>query len=264
MTKATRKYIAELREAAHRNLLRRVHEGELVSASVLAERMGVSSRQLAHLERRGGIYSVDLDGTPFYPALFASPNYDQRRLRRVSHIIYPAPPEARLGFLMSRCGSLGDIAPLEALSNDDSYRRLLAVAKAWAAEWWRTIVVIYPGQFANRDTHLPTPVCTGAVDADPRISVWRRAADALSCVANMRPCGPYPPLNAATIKVTKRTSGSSKPVPELELEVERSGALYLAKARMAGAEWRALVPIPAEEADDIVTAVRKLLAKATE
>lgn len=256
MGKLTRAYIDQLRQAARQELRRKARDGELLLAPLFAEQLGISLRELARLESKGDVFSVDVDGTPHYPALLSSPNYDLRRLRKVCRIILPASASMRWDYLITAWDSLGGVTPLESMQSDDGYHRLLTDAKSWAAQWWRTTVEIYGGGNANRGT-CSTLVCTGAVEMDPRVSVWRRAANALSC--NMRPDGPYSQLNAATVIATKCAGGASKPVREFELDVTVSEGMSYASVVGSGVSPARLGPVLVDEADDIVAIVRKLL-----
>lgn len=256
MSKLTRAYIDQLRQAARQELRRKACDGELLRAPRFAEQLGISLRELARLESKGDVFSVDVDGTPHYPALLASPSYDPRRLRKVCRIIFPASASMRWDYLTTAWDSLGGLTPLEAMQSDDGYHRLLTDAKSWAAQGWRTTVEIYVGGYANRGT-CSALVCTGAVEMDPRVSVWRRAADALSC--NMRPDGPYPRLSAATVIATNSAAGASEPVREFELDVTVSEGMSYASVVGSGVTPTRLGPVLVDEADDILAIVRKLL-----
>lgn len=259
MGKLTRAYIEKLRQAARLELRRKARDGELLRAPLFAEQLGISLRELARLESKGDVFSVDVDGTPHYPALLSSPNYDPRRLRKVCRIIFPASATMRWDYLTTGWDSLGGLSPLEAMQSDDGYHRLLADAKSWAAQWWRTTVEIYGSAGAGSDACPAAPLCTGVVEMDPRVSVWYRAAEALSYFPNMRPDGPYPRLSAATVIATKRAGGASEPVREFELDVTVSEGMSYAAVVGSGVNPARLGPVLVDEADDIVAIVRKLL-----
>ncbi len=218
--------------------------------------------QLARLEGSGGVFSIAVDGTPYYPALLASPLYDRRRLRKVCRIIFPAPASVRWEYLTTAWGSLAALTPLDALQTDVEYLRLLKVAKKWAAQWWRTTVEIYSSSNTGANTLSEARVCTGTVEQDPRASVCRRALAALSDGPNMRPDGPYPRLNAATVLVTKDAGGMSDHVRELRLDVTVYGNASYASIWTCDATTNKVGPVPIDEGDDIVDVVRKLLTTA--
>ncbi|WP_143331056.1 hypothetical protein [Burkholderia aenigmatica] len=261
MSKVSRAYLDKLRCAAGQTLKQQVHDGELLPAPRFAKRLGASLRQLARLEDSGGVFSIAVDGTPYYPALLASPLYDRRRLRKICRIIFPAPASMRREYLTTAWGSLGTLTPLDALQTDVEYRRLLKAAKRWAAQWWRTTVEIYSGSNTNADAESEAPVCTGTVEQDPRVSVCRRAVAALSDKPNMRPDGPYPRLNAATVLVTRDAVGMSDPVQELRFDVTVYGNASYASIWTCDATTSKVGPVPIDEGDDIVAVVRKLLTK---
>lgn len=259
MSKPTRTHFDKLRKAAGQYWGQKISEGELLTAPIFAKCLGISLRQLARLEGNGGVFAVAVDGTSYYPALLLSPLYNRRRLRRLCRIIFPAPASARWDYLTSRWGSLGDITPLDAMQTDVEYRRLLRAAKGWASEWWRTTVEIYGSSGGMADNTKASPVCTGTVEEDPRVSVWRRASAAMDGT-NVRPHGSYPRLGAATVLVSKEAAGESEPLWELRLEVTVSGRAVHALVRTCDGTSTKLGPALIDDADDIVTVVRKLLA----
>lgn len=235
-----------------------VRDGELLSAMEFGGYLHLSPGRLARLELAGSVFSVEVDGVAYYPALLADARHDRRRLRAICRILQPAEAWARLGFLESRRGSLGDISPLDAMRSDAGYRRLREVARGWAAEWSRTIIKIYAGEYLSHDAELPL-VCEGAVEADPRVDFWRRAAEALQPGGNLRPDGPYPVSTAITAFVVRATAGGPQDIPEARLEiVVRRGTAHCSV--LSHGPQLELEPVAVPRTDDVVTVVRKVVA----
>lgn len=175
--------------------------------------------------------------------MLATPDRDGHRFRKLRRIIYPAPTSLRRDCLTTSLGSLGGRTPRQAIQSDDKYHLLLTATKSWAAQWWRTTVEIFVGAGADSRPRSTALVCICTVDTDPRIDVWRRAAEALNCSPNIRADGPYPQLNAVRVIVTKVASGSLKPALGVRLDVTVSGDLCYATAWISDTESRRLGPV---------------------
>jgi hypothetical protein len=106
----------------------------LLTSVEFCERLGITERRLARMTATGSLFSIDVDNVQYFPALLADPSVDQRRLQAVCRILVPAPPDCRLGYLSSRRANLGGITPLAAMAEDESYRHLRQMARAYAAE----------------------------------------------------------------------------------------------------------------------------------
>lgn len=243
-------------------LRRLVFAGELLIAPFFAERLGISMEQLVRLEESGSVFSVDVDGTPYYPAFFADPNYDQRRLRKLCRLIRPAEAVVRWRYLTTRWGALNDRPPLEAMQIDDGFLRLLAIAKYWAAQWSLTTVEIRADVSPESSDFPAASVCIATTEVSSEESVWHRAAEALKYSGNIQPQGPYPRLVSVTATVTKRAGGNSEPVREVELGVRVVNGMAYARVVSSSVELSRLRPVPVDAADDIVKIVRKVLGAA--
>ncbi|WP_035489142.1 hypothetical protein [Burkholderia multivorans] len=243
-------------------LKRMVFAGELLIAPFFAERLGISMEQLARLEDSGNVFSVHVDGTPYYPTFFAAPTYHQRRLQKICRLIRPAQAVVRLKYLTARWGALNDRTPLEAMQTDDGFLRLLAVAKYWAAQWSLTTVEIRADAGPESCDFPTAAVCTATVEVSSGESVWHRAEEALKYSGNLQPQGPYSRLNAVTVTVTQRAGEDSEPLREVELGVRVVKGMAYASVMSSSVELTRLRPVPIDPADDVVKIVRKLLAAA--
>ncbi|MGF6770643.1 hypothetical protein P3T18_003122 [Paraburkholderia sp. GAS199] len=233
-----------------------VKSGELLTDTIFRERLGVDSRRLGHLVRRGSVFSIEVDGEPFFPALLADTSIDQKRLHSVCRILVPAPPAARLDYLTSTHGNLGGLTPLQTLANMKSYRHMKSMAHAYAASWSRTTVTIYRGVQQT----LPKkeePVITVVEEADPRINVWVRAASALKKSGYIHPDAPFPFVESATVFIAR--SGGGKPV-SIEARVE----VYIGSATVSarffpGGEFRFEVTTIADASTSITDIISRLI-----
>ncbi len=120
-----------------------VRDGVLLPANEFCLRLGVSETKLARLRDAGSVFSIEVDGVEYYPALLAEPGLDRKRLQSICRILVPAPPASRLDYLSSARGSLGGMSPLDAVRENRRYHWVRETARAWAAEWSRTAVQIY-------------------------------------------------------------------------------------------------------------------------
>ena len=237
---------------------RMIRDGKLLAEDDFRRLRGVTPSQLARMNASGSVFSIEIDGIVYYPSLLVEPKYNARRLAYVCRILWPASPTSRLDFLTSENGALGGLTPLQALSNDCIYRELLRHARGWASEFWMTKVKVCKGEFV-RGIELPA-VCTGCVEADPRESLWRRAAEALESGGTLRPTGPFCRAKAATVFVSRSTAGKPDEVLEARLDVIVENGLAHTGVVSSDSPRRDLMPVCVDKGDDVVTVVRKILA----
>lgn len=238
---------------------RMIREGELLPEDEFRRSRGVTPKQLARLVGSGSIFSIDVDGSAYYPRLLIDRTQNFRRLAYVCRILWPAPPNARLDFLISPNGALGNLTPLQALKSEAHYRELLRHARGWASEFSRTVVKICDGEFIEGAT-LPV-VCTGVVEIDPRASVWRRAAEAVEEGGNLWPDRPYPRTKAVTVLVSRSTAGNSGTAIEARLDVILNKSLAHTSVLVENFPRTNLCPVRVDKADDVVAVVRKILQR---
>jgi len=258
MRKATPRWLEKMLRDALRARRQMIRDGELLPEDEFRRRRRVTPTQLARLNASGSVFSIEVEGNAYYPRLLVDPIHNLQRLAYVCRILWPASPDSRLDFLTSENGALGDITPLHALANDDSYRELLTVARGWASEFSRTTVKICAGEFI-RGIELPT-VCTGVAEIDPRKNIWRRAMEALQEGANLRPAGPFCRAKAATVFVSRSTAGKPGELMEARLDVIVIRGLAHTGVVTGNAPRCDLSPVSVEKVDDVVTVVRKILA----
>lgn len=196
--------------------------GELLSPTEFRRRIGVTEKRLEQLLGDGSLFSVEVDGALFIPAVLANRAHNLRRLRATCRIIVPAPPWSRIDFLSSPRGSLGDRGPLDMLDDDDDFKTLRKVAAAWAAEWSRTTVKLYEGTHETEPSDVP-PLYTASAEIDPRRRLWERASEALKVHGYQWPLGPYSDVRKFTLFVERETAGDAAPTPEACMQIVVDG-----------------------------------------
>jgi hypothetical protein len=232
----------------------RVRDGELLREDDFRERLHVSESQLARMVAKGDIFTIEVDGVEYFPSLLVTPEVDLKRLHAVCRILVPAPPSCRLGYLSSQRANLGGISPIDALHDDESYRALRRMARAYAAEWWRTVVTVYTGRYAVEPGDIE-PALTAADEVDPRVNLWKRASDALQSGGYIWPSGPYAVVNEATVFVTQHPSGQAAPLLEARSEVCVVDGVARAHVECRGKPIYAIHAISVREEESIVDVV---------
>ncbi|KDR40619.1 hypothetical protein BG61_24070 [Caballeronia glathei] len=199
-----------------------IANGELLPPTEFRRRIGVTEKRLEQLLGDGSLFSVEVDGALFIPAVLANRAHNLRRLRATCRIIVPAPPWCRIDFLSSPRGSLGDRGPLDMLDDDDDFKTLRQVAAAWAAEWSRTTVKLYEGTHETEPSDVP-PLYTASAEIDPRRRLWERASEALKVHGYQWPLGPYSDVRKFTLFVERETAGDAAPTPEACMQIVVDG-----------------------------------------
>lgn len=238
-----------------------VRNGELVRESEFCTLLGLSPRRLARMIARGSVFAMEVDGVSYIPTLLAKSGIDRKRLFSICRILVPAPPSCRLGYLACRQANVGGIFPIDALHDDESYRLLRRMARAYAAEWWRTSVAIYEGSHLDEPSSLK-PILTAVDDGDPRVNVWKRAAGAIQAGGYIEPCGPYPNVSLATVFVGLHPAGQASATVQARVEVRVKNGLARASVVRGKAPAYDLEPIQIDDKDSVVDVVLRIIAVA--
>lgn len=244
--------------AARRQMVR---DGELLGEGEFRERLRLDASQLARMVAEGNIFTIKVDGVEYFPSLLMAPGIDRKRLYSICRLLVPAPPSCRLAYLSSGHTNLGGDSPLEALRDEKQYRLLRQLARAYAAEWSRTVVTIYSGRYTEEPLDAK-PALTAADEVDPRVNLWARATGALRSGGYIHPRGPYAKASAATVFVARHLAGHAEAMPEARIEVSVDNGV--AKAFIVRREERGyeLDAIPVAGADNIVEVVLRIVAAA--
>jgi hypothetical protein len=236
-----------------------VASGELIPEDEFLARLNVTKRRLNKLLADGSIFTLEVDGAVYYPALLADPVHNRQRLQVICRIIAPAPADSRLGFLTSRRGSLGDRSPLDMLDSDDDFKALSRRAAAWAAEWSRTAVKLYEGTLETEPKEVE-PMYTAVAEIDPRSALWDRASEALHVHGYQWPLGPYSEVRSFTLFVERQTAGDSAPIPEASVQIAVDGELM--QIRIVAAAGTALhcETMPSSKTTSLIDVAKRVIS----
>lgn len=199
-----------------------IANGELLTPSDFRKRVGVTEKRLTLLLEDGSMFAVEVEEASYIPALLAVSAHNRRRLQAICRIIVPAEPMSRLDFLSSQRGSLGDRRPLDMLEDDRDFKTLRQVAAAWAAEWSRTTVSLYQGDYSAQPDGV-APCYTASAEIDPRRPLWERASEALNAPGYEWPLGPYPDVRRFALFVERQTAGDGSLMPEACVQIVVDG-----------------------------------------
>ncbi|MFL9900022.1 hypothetical protein PQR71_18015 [Paraburkholderia fungorum] len=235
-----------------------IRDGELLTEGEFRRCRSISARQLSRFLASGSIFSVEVEGGQYYPALLADPEHNNRRLATICRILRPAEPHCRLAFLTARNAALGEVTPLEAMRTDEGYKRLLVQARGWASESSRTLVEVRVGEYLDPNSVLPL-ACTAVTEIDPRTSIWRRALDALESAGNVRPEGPYPRASAVTVLIFLSTAGESGATAKVRLDIVVENGVAHTGVVAAGFPRSDLPGVRVHKTDDVVEVARKII-----
>jgi len=110
-----------------------VQSGQLLSPGHLQEARTMTGPALSVATLADRLFTVDIEGRPYFPAFFVSGKIGRNVLEEISELLGPLPEWQNCDFFISWRGSSGDISPLEALKkrNEAEVKR---VARALAEE----------------------------------------------------------------------------------------------------------------------------------
>jgi hypothetical protein len=123
--------VDSLERSARRWRRRAMRRGEFLSAHAFCRQRHVSPAELRRMLHQGDVFTVEIAGKQYYPAVLASVNGVQlSRLSRVCRLLAPLPGWFRYDALVSTKGSLGGISVVQSLGRGKRYRRARWFAKA--------------------------------------------------------------------------------------------------------------------------------------
>ena len=91
----------------------------LIETVEFARRRGISPRMVGELVAQRRLFSLERDGRPLYPAFFADPTANIRRLERVCRRLGTLPGGSKWQFFVTPKGALAGRTPLAALRDGD-------------------------------------------------------------------------------------------------------------------------------------------------
>ncbi len=92
----------------------------LIDAVEFARRRGISPEMVGELVAQCRLFSLEREGRTLYPAFFAHPGADIRRLELVCRRLGTLPGASKLQFFMTPKGSLAGRTPLAAMRDGDT------------------------------------------------------------------------------------------------------------------------------------------------
>lgn len=195
-----------------------IANGDLISEAEFRRRCNLTARRLSVLLADDSVFTIKVDGVEYFPALLAAPANQRRSVYEICRVIATAPSDARLDFLSSRRGRLGDRSPLEVLKDENGFKTVSRMAAAWSSEWSRTAVKIYEGTHETEPADVE-PLYTAAVNVDPRGALWDRASVALRTHGYQWPLGPYPDARRFSLFVERQAVGDANATPEACVQI---------------------------------------------
>jgi hypothetical protein len=253
-----RQKIAREALAARREMVR---NRELLREDEFRRLLRLSASRLKVMVAKGSVFTIEVDGVTYFPALLATSGVDCKRLYSVCRILVPAPPPCRLDYLESQHANLGGISPMAALQDARTYRLLRRMARAYAAEWWRTSVTIYAGCHLEEPSNVE-PIVTAVDEVDPRVSLWKRAAGAIESGGYIHPPGPYANVNLASVFVALHPAGQAMATVEARVDVRVNGGMASAFVVCRDTPGYELDAIPVDDTGSIVDVVLRIVRAA--
>jgi hypothetical protein len=183
-----------------------IHNGTLLTQNEFLTLLGVDERRLVALIRAGSLFSIEVDEMQYFPAILCDPTHDRTRLHSICRMLVPAPPASRLDFLKSRQPALGGFAPVEVLGDAQLDRALRRLARAWAAQWSRTIVKVYLGRYLEVPAGVE-PVHSAVDEVDPRVGLWKRGLGALRADGYIAAPRHFTQADEVTVFITRSDVG---------------------------------------------------------
>jgi hypothetical protein len=200
-----------------------VTDGDLLPEEVFCAQLQIRATELVELERKGSVFTIEVDGQQYYPRIFCDFRLNLNRLYEIARTVAPASAASRLNFLTSAFGALGSQIPLDMLDDRAAYKKLRSFARAWAQEYSRTSLRFYEGQLGRSPSETEAIyICSAEVD--PREPLWLRALNALDAPGFRSGNGETPRPEIFTVVVERHTAGKVEVDCEAMLVCETEGA----------------------------------------
>ncbi|MDR5879424.1 hypothetical protein [Caballeronia sp. LZ032] len=151
-----------------------VRQGHLILPDAMSEALNVPRIRLQKMLRRGELFAIYIEGRPYIPSFLVADDSTKERLWELCKILYPAPAEARLAWLHTARASTWNLRPVDCLHDANRFRCVRLLAKAWASEWSRTVVSVYPGETLEGSKTNREPLYRAVLEIDPRMNLWSR------------------------------------------------------------------------------------------
>lgn len=252
---ALREIIRLEAQKARREKLRKK---QLLTRSEFRKHFATSEAGLKRMVVAGSVFAVDVDGVEYFPTFLTAPTVNRRRLQSVCRILVPAPPWCRLDYLESKHANLGGITPLELLSDNVRYRHLREMARAWAAQWSRTVLTVYEGAYKEEPVGV-SPIFAAADEVDPRVALWARANGAIQAGGSVTRIGPFVRVKDLTIFAKRHDVGNPVALLEVRLNVKLEESV--ARVCIQTGEIQSSDLVVVEPGDDVVDIVHRIVER---
>ena len=121
------KMLLSARKKAHKVRDDLVARKEVISSGEFTDILQISRQALSKAVKANRIFSVEVGGENYYPAFFADPAIDRRKLERVSKLLGELSGWQKWQFFTNPKASLENLTPLEALKKGHYERVATAV-----------------------------------------------------------------------------------------------------------------------------------------
>ncbi|WP_322104848.1 hypothetical protein [Paraburkholderia sp. J41] len=232
-----------------------VKQGHLILPDAMSEALDVPRIRLQKMLRRGELFAIFVEGRPYIPSFLVADDSTRKRLWELCKILYPAPAEARLGWLHTARASTWSLRPVDCLCDAKRYDCVRFLAKAWASEWSRTIVSVYPGETLDRSETAAEPLYRAVLEIDPRINLWTRVIATVG--ANERWNG-RAPVGRMMVSVSRLAPPDSRLFEAALILTPADAGHSLAIQSTAGESY--LLPLPARTTAGNIPALIRYVA----
>jgi hypothetical protein len=125
------KGLLEARRKANVSRKALIAKGDIVGSAQLTAALGITRQGLNKSLHARRIFALELGGEQYYPVFYADPQFDRRKLEKVSQALGDLPGWSKWQFFTTPKVSLGRITPLQALAKG-SYEEVLRTAQGFA------------------------------------------------------------------------------------------------------------------------------------
>jgi hypothetical protein len=236
-----------------------IANGDLISEAEFCRCCNLSARRLYVLLADESVFKLEVDGVEYFPALLAVSESQRRSVYEICRVIATAPSDARLDFLSSRRGRLGDRSPLEVLKDENGFKTVSRMTAAWAAELSRTLVTIFEGEHEVEPADIKA-LYTAATEVDPRRPLCERAFIALHLREYEWPLGPYPDVRKFSLLVDRQAAGDSQSTPEACVQILVDGECSRIRIIASVGTTRVSKELPADKRANLIDIAKRVIA----
>jgi len=109
--------LSAINEQVHASRQKLVDRGELVPINML----GISSAVVHEMVATGRLFTIEFNGTPFYPAFFNTPGLDTKKLGDLCQILGPLSGSQKWQFFTRPKNSLAGKSPIDSIKDGEDF-----------------------------------------------------------------------------------------------------------------------------------------------